>query len=287
MNFCLQCGAALPQIVINLQNDPPPTQIYREAPPTNPDGRKETEGFGNNRANFSPNFATQQPPPPRPRSNAKIFLILGGVFALFLLLVVAGVAIVGYNIMTSPKTVANNNTATPVPTRTVNTINTPVPFGSSTPVVVPSANPNTTPAVTPAVKSPTDPNGKIERTWVDYNITDNERTGMRIHNKFRTFNLKDTECYLAIYFQTEDGTRLKSSDPTFRAQNGDLALFRLLKPNYDSTVYDDIVLFMPYGEFDVQPGKHRLKLDVDLITKEGQLIQHLNFHNFEYERFAK
>lgn len=282
MNFCLQCGSALPSpMVISLQNDPPPTQIYREATPTNPGGKKETEGFGNNQA-FAPHNAVQQPPS-RPKSNAKIFLILGGVFALFLLLVVAGVAIVGYNLMTSPRTVANNNTATPVPTRTISTINTPVPFGSSTPVVVPSVNPS----VAPSVKSPTDPNGKIDRTWVDYNLTENERTGMKIHNKFSTTNLKDTECYLAIYFEKEDGTRLKSSDPAFRAQNGDLALFRLLKPNYANTVYEDIALFMPYGEFDVAPGKHKLKLDVDLITKDGQLIQHLNFHNFEYEKFAK
>lgn len=275
MNFCLQCGAALPQIIVNLQNDPPPTQIYREGAPTNPGGSRGTENYANNRTNFAPNYAAQQPPP-RKKSNAKIFLILGGVFALFLLFVFAGVAIVAYNIFSSSKTVANNNTTYPTPYKT------PVPLSSSTPIT----NPSVMPTTVPTVKSANDPNGKIDRTWVDYNVTENERTGMRIHNKFSAYNLKDTECYLAVYFQKDDGTSLMSEDPSFRSAKGTLALFKLLKPNYANTIYDDIELFMPYGEFNVTPGKHKLKLDVDLITKDGNLIQHLNFHNFEYERFA-
>lgn len=279
MNFCLQCGAALPQIVINLQNDPPPTQVYKEGSPTNPGGGgRETDTFVNNRTNFAPNYAAQ---PPRPRSNTKLFLILGGVFSLFLLLVLAGVAIVGYNLMSSSRTIANNNTATPTPTRNI-VIKTPPPLSSVTPSVVPSINPS----VVPTVKSATAPGGKFDRTWVDYNVTENERAGMKIHNKFSTLNLKGTECYLAVYFQKEDDTKLLSEDTNFRSQKGQLALFRLLRPDYDNTVYNDIELFMPYGEFDVPVGKHKLKMDVDLITKDGNPIQHLNFHNFEYERFA-
>lgn len=268
MNFCLQCGAALPdQININLQNDPPPTQVYRD-PATNPGGNKPT--FNNQ--GFTPNYAAQQPPPPK-KSNTKIFVILGGVFALFLLFVFAGVAIVAYNIYSSAKTVANNNPKYPTPFKT------PVPLSSATPLTNPNA--------TPAVKSPTDPNGRIDRTWVDYNVTENGRTGMRIHNKFSVYNLKDTECYLAVYFQKDDGTDLTSEDPNFRSAKGTLALFKLLKPNFPNTVYDDITVFMPYGEFNVAPGKYKLKLDVDLITKDGNLIQHMNFHNFEYERLSQ
>lgn len=278
MNFCLQCGAALPsQMVINLQNDPPPTQVYREGPPTNPSGSRGTENYPNNQNNFTPNFAVQQPPP-RKKSNTKIFVILGGVFALFLLFVIAGVAIVGYSLMNSSKTVANKNTTYPTPNITAT--RTPVPLGSSTPPIV-------TPSVAPTTKSATDPSGKIDKTWVDYNVAEAGRTGMQIHNKFSAYNLKDTECYLAVYFQKDDGTRLTSSNTTYTAKNGDLALFKLLKPNYANTVYDDIAVFIPYGEFDVAPGKHKLTMDVDLITKDGQLIQHMNFHNFEYERFAK
>lgn len=276
MNFCLQCGSALPeQMVVNLQNDPPPTQVYRD-PATNPGGNRPTSV---NNQGFTPNYAPQQQPPPRKKSNAKIFLIIGGVFALLLLFVFAGVAIVAYNLYTSSKTktVATNTSTYPTPLKT--------PFPSTSPGTSPSVFPSVAPTTT--TKSATDPNGKIDRTWVDYNVSEGGRTGMRIHNKFWTYNLKDTECYLAVYFQTDDGKDLTSEDTNFRSAKGTLALFKLLKPNYDSTVYEDITVFMPYGEISVAPGKHKLKLDVDLITKDGNLIQHMNFHNFEYERFAQ
>lgn len=246
MNFCLQCGAALPdQMVVNLQNDPPPTQVYRE-PATNPGGNRPTSG--NNQV-FTPNYAQQQQAPPRKKSNAKIFLILGGVFALFLLFVFAGVAIVAYNIYTSSKTktIATNTSTYPTPLKT--------PFPSTSPGTNPSVFPSAAPTAT--TKSATDPNGKIGRTWVDYDVSEGGRTGMRIHNKFWTYNLKDTECYLAVYFQKDDGTRLTSSDPTFKSPNGELASVKLLKPNYPNTVYEDITVFIPYGEFNVDPGKHK------------------------------
>lgn len=269
MNFCLQCGAALPdQMTINLQNDPPPTQVYRD-PATNPGGNRPT--FNN--PGFTPNYAAQQPPPQSPKkSNAKIFLIIGGVFALLLLFVVAGVAIVAYNVYSSAKTVANNNPKYPTP------LKTPLPLSSPTPLTNPNA--------TPAVKTATDPNGKIGRTWVDYNVTEGGRTGMRIHNKFWVYNMKDTECYLAVYFQQADGTRMTSTAPAFKSPTGELVLLKLLKPDFPNTVYEDITVFMPYGEFNVTPGKYRLKLDVDLMTKDGVLVQHLNFHDFEYERMS-
>jgi hypothetical protein len=261
MNFCLQCGAPLAPISVNSPNDPPPTQFYREETPTNPGGRATQNQA---QPNFSPNYA----PPPQKKSNTKIFLVVGGVLSLFLLLIVAGAAIVAYNLMAG-KTTANNNLATPTPVR---------PIGLKTPL--------TQPSVAPTVNDPNAPGGKFDRIWIDYNIVQKGQTGMRIHTKFSTYNLKDTECYLAVYFQKEDGTNLASDDPNFRSTSGQLALFRLLKPNFDVTDYNDIDVFMPYTEFDVPTGKNNLKIDADLITKDGNLIQHLGYHAFQYEKFA-
>lgn len=276
MNFCLQCGTALPQIVINLQNDPPPTQIYNENP-TNPSRPRETEA--NNRAGFTPNYQVQSPPPPqKPRSNKKLFLILGGVFAMLFLLIIGGVAIVAYSILKDPK-IANNNTATPTPANRRISVN-PSPVTTNSPVIT------TNSTVPPALNLPAGAKAVFNKTWVDYNVTENGRTGMRIHNKFSVLKMKGIECYLAVYVQKEDGTHLTSEDTSFRSTNGNLALFQLLKPNFDNTVYEDIDLFMPYGEISVPAGKHNLKLDVDLITKDGQLIQHMNLHNFQYERLS-
>lgn len=280
MNFCLQCGAALPQTASNAPSDPPPTQVYREANPTNAGAGRETETFAGNRGNFAA-------APPK-KSNAKMFLVIGGVLSLFLLLIVAGVGVVAYSVWSASQRTANNrrianyNPTYPTPPPAVS----PVANRSLPPAVKPSATSTKTPTTT-KTNTTGEPSGKFERTWIDYNVTENGRTGMRIHNKFSTYNLKDIQCYLAVYVQNEDGTNLTSDDVNFKSQQGQLAVFRLLEPNYDNTIYDDIELFLPYGEINVAPGKHKLKLDVDLITKDGNLIQHFNLHDFEYEKFAE
>jgi len=56
-----------------------------------------------------------------------------------------------------------------------------------------------------------------------------------------------------------------------------------LKPGFDTAVYKDLQFFMPYNEFKLSRGKYNLKMDADLNYRNGDLIQHLNFYEFEYE----
>jgi hypothetical protein len=128
------------------------------------------------------------------------------------------------------------------------------------------------------------PSAKFENMWVDYDITENGRKGMRIHVKGRTYNLKGVDCYLAIYFEKENGEILKTENTDFRSKNGQVAIYKLLTPGYTETVYDDLKLFMPYAELNLGTGKHDLTMDVDIIYKNGDLIKHLKYYDFWYEK---
>lgn len=123
----------------------------------------------------------------------------------------------------------------------------------------------------------------FEKLWVDYDVTENGQKGMRIHVKFRVINLKEVDSYLAIYFEKENGDKLTTTNSTYRAKNGQLAVYKLLTPAYQETVYDDLKLFMPYSEFNLSAGKHDLKMDVDVIYKNGDLVKHLNYHEFWFK----
>ena len=57
-----------------------------------------------------------------------------------------------------------------------------------------------------------------------------------------------------------------------------------MKPAYDKAVYDDLQIFMPYDELDLPRGKYNLKMDVDLAYDDDELIQHLNFYDFQYDQ---
>ena len=270
MSFCLQCGAPLPsQIRINL-NAQQGTPSLHGGTPTNFGASKETEKFTLNQG-FGANFQQAQPLP-RPKNNTKIFLVIGGIGLLFLLFAGAGAAIVGYNILSKPK-------PTPYPT----TIPTPRPITSPTPVY----SPTVAPTVAPSIKSGSKLTAKFTKMSVDYNVLENNVYGMRIHTTFSTYNMKGVSSYLAIYFQKKDGSKLLSNNDTYRSKTGQVAIFKLLKPNFDETEFKDLQMFIPYNEFNLTPGKYDLQMDTNLIYEDGTMIQHLNLYNFQYEEFAK
>jgi hypothetical protein len=126
------------------------------------------------------------------------------------------------------------------------------------------------------------PTGKLDRIWVDYDITEGGKKGMRIHTKFTVYGMKNVPSYLAIYFETSDGKRLRDKNKSFYSTSGEVAVYKELSIGYDPGVYNDLTVFMPYQELDLSPGEYDLRMDVDLIYKSGGLIEHLTFENFVY-----
>ena len=267
MSFCLQCGAPLPsQIKVNFNDQG--TSSLHGGTPTNFGQSRETENFANNQR-FGSNF--QQAQPPRQKNNTKIFLVVGGIGLLLLLFAGAGAAIVGYNMLSKPKPTPYPTT---IPTR---------PITSPTPVF----SPTVAPSVVPSIKSGAKPTGKFTKMSVEYNVRENNLYGMRIHTNFSTYNMKGVDSYLAIYFQKKDGSKLLSNNDTYRSKTGQVAVFKLLRPNFDETEFKDLQMFIPYNEFNLTPGKYDLQMSTDLIYENGTMIGHLNLYDFQYEEFAK
>lgn len=120
----------------------------------------------------------------------------------------------------------------------------------------------------------------FEKLWVDYNVTENGQVGMRIHVKCKVLNMKNVDSYLAIYFEKKNGEKLTTSNINYQAKNGQVAIFKSLNPGYDETLYNDLQIFMPYSELKLGRGKFDLKLDADIIYKNGDLVKHLSYHEF-------
>lgn len=281
MRFCLECGTPLPDapIVINWQDAGTQKQANID---TASFGQSMETRVGSGRSAFPPNVpavaaATQA----RPRSNKKMFIILGGIAALLLLVFAAGAAIIGYNLMYTPKPVVYNPTPTASPTRSNE--KTPKPSPSKSP----KASPDASPEDSPEEDSPTTTAGtktEFDRLWVDYNVTEKGRLGMRIHVDCSVKNMKGVSSYLALYFQKKDGDKLMTSDKAFSSKDGQVALYKALKPAYDDAVYDDSQFFMPYEELNLPRGKYDLQMDLDLIYENGDMIEHMTLYDFEYEK---
>jgi hypothetical protein len=132
-----------------------------------------------------------------------------------------------------------------------------------------------------------EPSASFERLWIDYDITQGGIKGMRIHVKFKVYDMKGIDGYLAVYFQQKDGTPLKDNNGKFNSADDTVAVYQDIAPGYQTTVYEDYTVFMPYSEMDLRDGDYNLKLDVDVIYKEGGLVDHLTFYDFVYNQGAK
>lgn len=128
------------------------------------------------------------------------------------------------------------------------------------------------------------PSAKFDRVWVDYDVTEGGVNGMRIHTKFTVYGMKNTASYLAVYFETGDGVRLRDKNKRMANPAGEVTVMKELDIGYDPGVFNDVAVFMPYGEMDLESGEYDLKMDIDLIYKNGTLVQHLAFEDFSFKQ---
>lgn len=124
----------------------------------------------------------------------------------------------------------------------------------------------------------------VERIWVDYNVTRGRQQGMVVHINFKVQGLKNTDSYLAIYFERNDGTPVKGRSQKFRTADGHMAAFIDMKPCCDSTVYDDLYVFVPYDELVLPPGNYNLRMHFDLHYENGDLFEHLTYYDFKFSK---
>ena len=127
------------------------------------------------------------------------------------------------------------------------------------------------------------PSASLDSLWVDYDVyDDNGRFGMKIHAKFTVHNMKNKQCFLSSRFQDEKDEFLKTTNTAFQNKSGQISLFQSITPIYDSALFHDQSVFMPYNEFKLPKGKYSLKYDVDILDKSGNLIKHLKLGNFTF-----
>lgn len=98
---------------------------------------------------------------------------------------------------------------------------------------------------------------KIEEVWVDFNVTQNERFGMLIHVRFGLYGRKGVKCALQAFFFTADGEPLIDMNDSYSTKNGQVCVGEDFVAGYESAMFDDFELFMPYGEFHVENSGER------------------------------
>ena len=125
---------------------------------------------------------------------------------------------------------------------------------------------------------------KVTRVWADYNVTEEGRKGMRLHVNFEVTGLKGIDSMVSARVSKASGDFLKNDSADYSNDEGLLQIKFAMKPGFDTTVYKDADLFLPYNEIIVSKGKSQLKFDIDLNYENGEMIQHLDFFAFQFDQ---
>ncbi len=259
LDYCWQCGSQLTDTSGN-------ANFYRGAQQTQKYSLpNQAQGFGTYGQNGAPNY--------QPRSSSysfgRVATVLSGIFLFLLLISGAGAAVI-YKIISAPR----NCCAIEPKYRKPEPVKSPAvkvaPVVKEAPVV--------------DKRKSDKASAEFEKISVDYNVKENGRLGMRVHVKFSVFNMKGVDSNLTLYFEKSDGTKLTTTNTKFSSKDGQVAVSRALKPGYDDTIYKDLEIFVPYDELKLGRGKYELKMDADVTLENGDLVEHLAYHDFMYEK---
>ena len=88
----------------------------------------------------------------------------------------------------------------------------------------------------------------INKVWVEHNKFQGLSKGMKIHIDFETYNMKGKTGTCSAFFYFSDGRKLMDYNYQYRASDGQVCTWTNFTPNYDQSVFSDVVLFIPYSE---------------------------------------
>jgi len=122
---------------------------------------------------------------------------------------------------------------------------------------------------------------------VDNNIDVSGVQGMQIHVNFDINNFRGQEgMVMANFFDQATGAPLADTNGSYRnPTNGQVATLVDFKPNSDTKHYSDKKLFMPYSEFDLPAGEHKLFFKVNVASKvDNQILKESESYPFVFRK---
>ena len=123
----------------------------------------------------------------------------------------------------------------------------------------------------------------IEKVWVDYNATENNQTGMRIHIKFDVSGSKNQYIQVSAAFYNGDKPVKCYIDGYKYSITDNMACIKQPTPPYENTTWSDFQLFMPYYVFtssNMNSGSYRFF--VAIVSKNGKQIATSGWQSFTY-----
>ncbi len=91
--------------------------------------------------------------------------------------------------------------------------------------------------------------GTISKFYIEHNVQDsNGNYGMNLHIGFTVNNMLNIPGDVVAYYHYANGAPIKDNDKKYCTTDGNVSASESFYATYDSTLYDDFVIFMPYSQ---------------------------------------
>ena len=125
--------------------------------------------------------------------------------------------------------------------------------------------------------------GQIENVTIEHDVYEEGAKGMKIHLKFSVQNMKGALGRCVAYMYYEDGTPLKDTNGSYRTTDGQCSFGKDFTPSYDSSTFNDFVIFVPITELEAGKGKHNMKFQCliwDKSSDDSREIARSDYYSF-------
>lgn len=99
----------------------------------------------------------------------------------------------------------------------------------------------------------------IQQSWLTHGDKVNGASGMTMHVKLRTVNLKGVTCMMEVLIFKPNGSLVDTNDRRYAGDVGELCYQQNFVPNYVDATYNDYSIFIPYTAMLLDPGKATYK----------------------------
>lgn len=132
-------------------------------------------------------------------------------------------------------------------------------------------------AATPTAKS-----GEFTAVWEEHDVEIDGKKGVNIRVSFDVRGMKGKKGRVVAYFYDEEEKDLTTPLQKFKTTSGTLYCRNWFTPSYDSSIYTEVGIFLPYEAFPAMKGPNLIKYFVVLIDDENNTLGTSVWHSFYY-----
>lgn len=112
-------------------------------------------------------------------------------------------------------------------------------------------------------------NGKFKDIRLEHGVSKNGVKGMNAIVDFEVKNLQGREGLCVFYFVYDNGTDVKGRTDQNTTSDGQLAVSTRINLTYKVSCFTGLTVFIPYNEFVLPVGEHKLKCYCVVWMKDG------------------